>query len=343
MSGEEQRMRPMGIADILDETVELYKSSFVLLVGIAAVMHVPYSILETWQTNRMMAMVAPSGQPPTSPSAAFAALGMAVLGLAYLLLLSPFVTGALTFAISERYLSRQVSIAGSFKRVFRLAMFGRLLLAIGIKMVVVAVPAMLLAVAFGLGTVGAMTSSTGLIVLAVVLGLLGLPAAGAAIYLLLRLSVLETSLVVENSGIGLALTRTWSLMRGNLLKCFVLVVIAGAVTFLLQMILQQPTKAVIASGIAKGVSASFVIVIIDALIAAVSSAVLAPVLSIVTILLYYDIRIRKEGFDLELLAAELDAKARQAGVWNAQPLPREEMPVEQTTEQAPPESESSPE
>ena len=37
MKDSTRRLRPMGIADILDETVELYKTSFVLLVGIAAV------------------------------------------------------------------------------------------------------------------------------------------------------------------------------------------------------------------------------------------------------------------------------------------------------------------
>ena len=36
-----------------------------------------------------------------------------------------------------------------------------------------------------------------------------------------------------------------------------------------------------------------------------------PLYSIVAILLYYDLRIRKEGFDLELLASELDAGSRQ--------------------------------
>ena len=58
-----------------------------------------------------------------------------------------------------------------------------------------------------------------------------------------------------------------------------------------------------------------------------------------TILLYYDIRIRKEGLDLELLAAELHANAKQAPAWAAQPLPQEQVPTATPTvqEQAPPE------
>ena len=39
------RLRPLGIADILDETVELYKTNFLLLIGIAAVVYVPASFL----------------------------------------------------------------------------------------------------------------------------------------------------------------------------------------------------------------------------------------------------------------------------------------------------------
>ena len=105
MDHDIRRMRPMGIADILDETVELYKTSFVLLVGIAAVMHVPYSILTQYATVHMIGMTAlpTNGKTPT-PSDIFPMLGMLILSYLYLLVAAPFVTGALTYAISERYL-----------------------------------------------------------------------------------------------------------------------------------------------------------------------------------------------------------------------------------------------
>ena len=41
------RLRPMGIADILDETVDIYKNNFALLIGITALVYVPFSLLSS--------------------------------------------------------------------------------------------------------------------------------------------------------------------------------------------------------------------------------------------------------------------------------------------------------
>lgn len=339
-------MRPMGIADILDETVELYKTSFVLLVGIAAVMHVPASFLQRYFLGRFTGFSShptPDGAPPIAEI--FMLMGAMCMSALYYFVATPIVTGALTYAISERYLGRQVTILDSFKRILNISVLGQLLLAILIQGAAMMAPICVLYAAIFAGAmmVAVAHAGTAAIVIVVVLcTIVGLGALVAAIYLVLRLALIETSIVVEMKGIGHALTRTWTLMPGSILKCFVLVFLASAVSYLVSFAVTIPFQGLIASSMFKGGSPSQVLLILNAVLGASADTVLAPVLSIVTILLYYDIRVRKEGYDLELLASELDANTRRVAAWQGQPLPQEQVPVQTPTEQAPPESESNP-
>lgn len=329
MNQNARRMRPMGIADILDETVELYKTSFVLLVGIAAVMNVPYAIFERYfYTVRFSHFISKPGAN-VSPTEMAAFLGATILGILYLLVTAPIVTGALTYAISERYLGNKVTIVGSFRRVFSASVFGQLLLAIMIKVAVVVIPTVMVWFALVMAALSLLVTHSAISPMALLLGALGLVSAFAAAYLLLRLALVEPTIVVEMKGIGHSLSRTWKLMPGSMVKCFVLLLLSWVVTSIVQMIVGGPTQMLIVTGMAKGGGPSQVILIIHTLIGAISSTILAPVLSIVTILLYYDIRIRREGFDLELLASEMDAKTREIGPRSEQPLPQEQAPVEQ--------------
>ena len=346
MSRDVRRMRPMGIADILDETVELYKSSFVVLVGIAAVMYVPSSLLQRYFIGRFTGFAAnasPSSGPPMAEIFIF--MGIMFMSLIYYIVAAPFVTGALTYAISERYLGRQVTILDSFKRILNISVLGQLLLAILIQGAAISVPIGILYAAIFAGAmmVAVAHATTAVIVFVVVIcAIIGLGAMVAAIYLVLRLVLIETSIVVEMKGIGHALTRSWTLMPGSILKCFVLVFLASAVSYLVSAAATVPFQLWITSSAFEGKSPSQILLILNAILGAISDTILAPVLSIATILLYYDIRVRKEGFDLELLASELDAKTREVAAWHGQPLPQEQISVPVTNEQLPPESESDP-
>jgi hypothetical protein len=274
-----------------------------------------------------------------SMSALFGMLGAALIAYGYLLATAPIVTGALTYAISERYLDRKVTIIDSFKRVLSASIFGQLLLAIMIKTAVVAVPVSLIMVAAMIVGIAASTSQAGLIIMIPVLILFGLAGGCAAFYLVLRLAMLEVSIVVERRGIGHALTRAWTMMPGSMVKCFLLYLIAWVVTGVVTWVCTSPTQGIIMASVATGGNASQVVLILHTAIGAISSTVLAPVMSIVTILLYYDIRIRKEGFDLELLASELDAKT---AAWSAPALPQEQPTVESAPEPAPPDNTTGP-
>src|SRR5207302_10967326 len=107
------RLRPMGLADLLDATFALYRQNFALFAGIAAVLAVPQLVL-----NLPLAFFSagPIAQQNANGTSTFEFNNLVpfliVLGVGGLLTLifSALVTGALAYAISQRYLNRPVSV-----------------------------------------------------------------------------------------------------------------------------------------------------------------------------------------------------------------------------------------
>ena len=323
----------MGIADILDETVELYRSNFALLIGIAAVVYVPFFLV---QGLAPQPEITPTGK--IANSAAFVALFPFIF--LFVLVVEPIVTGALTFAISDRYLGRETSILACFRRILRPAILIRFIGAVMLKYLiiigaaivgVIAVAAIIAVLAASAGPgVGSKVATilVGIGVGAIVLFLI--------FYLILRLTLVEPCFIIETTGATGAIGRAWRLIRGNVGKAFALLLIAGLVASLIPLIVTAPTQLAISFRPQAGPPPSHAIIVIDLILGAVVTTLLVPVTSIVTILLYYDIRIRKEGFDLELLANELDAKTRQFSAPDVTALPQERPPTEHVNEPPPP-------
>ena len=323
MRRERGRFRPMGIADILDETVELYRSNFKLLIGIAAVLYVPYFLVEGFLTPTAFD-VGPSGELANLPG--IIAFYLLILLLA--LVVQPIVTGALTFAISDRYLGRETSIVGCFRRILAPSVFFRFLGAVLLVNLIIGAVVFVAAMLAGLG-IFASLEATGIesiagILFAVMIGLVvGAGALFATLYLWIRLALVPPCFIIERNGVSNAITRSWGLIQGNMLKGFVLLFLAALVAGLVPQIVTLPTQLMIGFGPKAGPAPSHIILAVHAILYAVSATLLVPVISIVVILLYYDLRIRKEGFDLQLLANQLDARTRQFSPAETTQLPQE--------------------
>ena len=153
------------------------------------------------------------------------------------------------------------------------------------------------------------STSEGLVLLGFgVVLLVGAIAGVASVLIFLRLSLLAPSLIIEGRGAVSAIRRSWMLTKGNVGKILGVFLIAYLLVMVISGILEGPTQAIMLLDRSKGASVPQVVTVLNALVATVVDTVLVPITSIVAILLYYDIRIRREGFDLEMLAGELDAK-----------------------------------
>jgi len=110
------------------------------------------------------------------------------------------------------------------------------------------------------------------------------------------LALSTTALILERlpSASG-AMSRSWALTRGQRGKVFVTLLVTGLL-FLVPLIVV---------GVLFGILSltGVVSTLIGQVVGALLGTFIYPLLYVVVIVLYYDMRVRKEGFDLELLAA----------------------------------------
>jgi hypothetical protein len=136
-----------------------------------------------------------------------------------------------------------------------------------------------------------------------------------AVFVAVRWSVAMPALLLERRGPAGALGRSWSLVSGFWWKCFGTLLIA----YLLVIVLSVAVGAVVGGVLAALTSADSLLglVVTQALDVAVQVFTL-PLFAAVTIVLYVDLRVRKEGFDLALMADHI-AHPDRAGSFSAEP------------------------
>ncbi|MCE5321872.1 glycerophosphoryl diester phosphodiesterase membrane domain-containing protein [bacterium] len=315
MNNRNRRLRPLGITDILDETVDLYKTNFALLIGISAVLYVPYILLSSLLPQ-------PKDEAMFNP---YNWLGIAILGVLFYVVINPLVTGALTFAISERYLDRQTTISDCYRRVSRPGVLLRFIGATVITGLAILGACLLPILMIGASAALMAWLKTGMAIgIGAILIIAGFAAFILPIWLGLRFTLVSPAFFIESEHAMLAIDRSWRLMKGNALKALGLLAIAGIVVAVIQGIVVGPVSLLAAFSSRGGADPNWWMTAISAILNTVVSTLLLPVSSIVMILLYYDVRIRKEGFDLELLANELDQKTRELSAHDITSLPQEQ-------------------
>ena len=174
-------------------------------------------------------------------------------------------------------------------------------------------------VSVGIGLLVAFGGVAGVVV-AVLLGLLfGALAVALAVWLGTKLALVPSVLMLERLTLRAALARSWSLTRGYfwktfgiiLLVSFIIQTITSVISFPLQIVASYGTVLIDPNGSQTGaIVAAVVVSLLSILFALVFGAIGAVVQGATPALLYIDIRMRKEGLDLELGRF---VEARQAG------------------------------
>jgi hypothetical protein len=310
----------MGFADILDEAMDLYKKNFVLLAGIGAFLYVPLALLQ-------FASKSPSPQTMESNPMVMVGYGLRVIAAGSIYWLAAMVvTGALTFATSELYLGRNTTVLACYRRVAKPSVFFSFLLANLLCGCLVAaasvVPIVCLAgggLSFGLG---GSNPGPGM-VLGILLIFVGLGAFVVPIYVTTRLAVYTPAFFVESHGAWPALTRSWALLKGKVLSTFGILTVVSIVISVISFIILSPLYVPIMMASMRNTEPSPVIMTIYTLLASALSAVTMPIQCLVIILIYYDVRIRREGFDLEMLASDMGERIERVVGQGPPPLPEE--------------------
>ncbi len=170
--------------------------------------------------------------------------------------------------------------------------------------------------------------------------LAGLGAIAVGVWLTTKLALVPSAIVLERLGIGAAMKRSWRLTVGYFWKTLGVIVLIGLIVYFVTQIITFPIAIIGsfagllvnptglgASGSDPSVGQVFLsqlgINVVSTVVTAVIGAVLAVVQSSAVALIYLDLRMRKEGLDLQLIRF---VEARQAG---ATGLPDPYQPAEQ--------------
>lgn len=287
---------PMSIGRILDRTFRIYRDNFIRFVTIVAVIQVPIALLMLISTS-VMRRAAPVplqseygrsardadkdsgsvGQEGTRPDFADTSRDkvnpfMALLGGAAMLstgILGMFgqvlCRGALTKSVSESYLGNEITVGQAYRFVW---------------------PKFLTLIGAGI-----------LVVLVVYLGLLLLVVPGIIFGLWYCLTT--PAIVVENLKATKGMSRSKALASGNLGKIFSIGFLVIVIAWVVGVAFTYPVRLLGPILFFNNVT---LMIFVSQLSSMVAQILVVPIGATAYILLYYDLRIRKEGFDLQMLA-----------------------------------------
>jgi hypothetical protein len=263
-------IRPRRATELVDASFQLLRRFYAQLVTVSALAMAPgviYRIIERDAMSNPQLVVAHPG---------------AFLGVGIVVVLCFIVCDAvLTICVSQAYLDGEIDLGKAFgigmRRILLviLASFFRGLL---LMLVIFAVAAV-----FG---VLSLLKTPAILVLLVPFVL------WLVVYVLLRTFALTPIVLLENAGPNVAMARTLRLTKDCAAHIFFSIGLAYFLYFII-------------SGIVSVLGVTLLTPTTAGIIGALVIIPIYPILSVVSTLLYYDLRIRKEGFDLELMSREL--------------------------------------
>jgi hypothetical protein len=130
-----------------------------------------------------------------------------------------------------------------------------------------------------------------------------------AVFLFVRWSVAIPALVLERRGPAAALGRSWNLVSGFWWKCFGTLFVAYSLLIVLSVAFAALLGALLAA--VTGIDSVLGLAAQQVVDVAVQLLTL-PLLAAVTVVLYVDLRVRKEGFDLALAADRIAGRTAPA-------------------------------
>jgi len=308
-------LRPLAVGDILSGAFTLVRRNPAATLGIAAIVQTIYGICGafiSWgELNAAHKLQATINLHPNSPEAASHALGQFFSSVAPYFLLSfglifvfeTILTGMLTGALGRGLLGDKVTIGEAW----RLARVGQVL---GVSILV---PLILIGICLPVGLLVLVFAIVHVPALAILVAVVGsIAAVVLIIWIWFRLRLAVPAVVLEGIGPVAALKRSWELVRGSWWRIFGITLLAVLVVVLISIVLQIPfiiVKTVIGGGgslastfgsTTTAAPPSLLAVGIGAVGSIIAATCTRPISAAVTVLLYTDMRIRKEGLDLAL-------------------------------------------
>jgi hypothetical protein len=273
-----ENLRPRGIGEVIDAAIALYKARFGALVKLTALVVVPVQLLNvlvTLSTAPSEVTFGATGPTPVydSRTSFWVPFAGTVVMNVVTILSTAFATAAVMRLVAGTYVGQASAVGDSARLAWH-----RFPAVIGASFV------------------------TGILT---IIGFAACIVPG--LYLQAMFSVTIPALLLESLGVRAAIRRSTELSRGRRWQCFAVLyvgsLLAGAIAFGLTLLIDVPVDAALdgttALAIAQGVAG------------ALTAALTTPFQAAAIIVLYFDLRVRGEGFDVQMALQRLD-RARTA-------------------------------
>ncbi len=284
-------LRPLAVGEILDRVLSIYRAHFWLLVGLSAVsagVSVGVAVLHLLYAYA-------TGITVASRSYALVSAGFAFLQLGLYLIAYSLTLAATTTAVNAIYLGEPTSLGSALRTARRL----------WLRCLGVAIwqgwsaswAFMLLLVPFLVLLIPGMRGPSAAILLGIfmLLGFLAALVYGVIAYL--RNSLAVPAAVIENLGVRAAMRRSKNLATGRIGRIFLLLLLVYALS-LVAAVIQTPLALML---LRNPTAQHYVLQGIVLTVNFVSTSMVGPVAAIGFCLFYFDERVRREGFDIEIL------------------------------------------
>ena len=280
-------LRPLSIGELLDRTFRLFRRHFLTFALIAIIMQLPASILQIGSALMLNNFTFdPLAENPFPNTDLILPTVLVTFGIGFAsFIITQVGTAALTQAVADSYLGRPVSFDSAFSRMGN-TWFTLILATIvgGLFIFGLTIPIIL----------GSLIPCLGFLV-----ALLGFFFLGGIASILL--SLLPPVVVLERAGVIDAVKRAWALSKLRFWWVLGYLFLLSVLTF---VIIFGPA-AVIGGvlGIILGETSILAQSIVQQSATLVLTAVFLPIRIAAITLMYFDLRIRFEGFDLVVLAS----------------------------------------
>ena len=264
------RLRPLEIGDLLDEVFRMYRRHFWLFAGISAILAIPSAAAQGFNYFSVFGQLL---QPTTTtnPEAALGANVAVLIASLINLALLPFAYGAVTYAACESAIGMQPAPGR-----IAMAVLTRYFPLLGFWLLI-----FVMLIAFCL-----------------------LP---LWVWIWVGWIAVMPAMFVENIGLGRAMGRSWYLVQGRWWRTFLILFLL----FILYTVVGWTLTGFTVSAIALLALAlpSYVAFVAVGAVNILVNALVNPILQIAVVLIYFDLRVRKEALDLFQMAHQLSAPA----------------------------------
>jgi hypothetical protein len=275
-----ENLRPRGVGEILDAAVALYRARFGALVRLTVLVVLPVQLLNvliTLSTRPDDVTLGATGPTPVydSSRAFWVPLAGTVVMNLVLVLSTAFATAAVMQLVADTYLDGPTNGRASAHLALR-----RLpaVLGLGLAVSIIVILATFLCVIPG-------------------------------IYLQVAWVVAMPALLLEDKRIGEALSRSMALTKRRWWQCFGVHYVGSILTAVVTFALTLAVVGVIHVAV-HGTGA---LAIGEGIAGAITSTLTTPFVAAAIIVLYFDLRVRAEGFDIQMALRDMDRNRAAAG------------------------------